>query len=356
MHRVPAQRLPRNIRTMAKTRQLGALQRIYQQGMSAWWYILFALGCIGIGAGLISVFILFNSTTFIWWPIWQAHFVPVIGVCWILLGCWLALNPLLAPAIRVYIYARGIIYQRRRAAPTYWRQVAYFWRSYPIQRGQRLINYRLECDSGLHFVISSHLAELELLGQFLDKVVTRRWLPIYIAVYHRDQPLDFNLLEIDSQGIRIKQQNRLLEWAEVDSLELDKMYLTVHKKDEEVAWATLPIGDIPNATALKRLVSYICQDMVRLQLPEIVTYQRGASVHFGKLSLSKQGIELHDRQEYMPWDAIAGIGVGEDEVIIRKRGVPSEWYAVPLWSVTNVAALRVLISHIVLRLPDYALS
>jgi hypothetical protein len=356
MHRVPAQRLPRNIRTMAESRQLGALQRIYQQGMSAWWHILFALGCIALGAGLIIIFILFNSTTFIWWPVWQARFIPIIGVCWILLGCWLALNPLLAPVTRVYIYAKGIIYQQRSASITYWRQVAYFWRAYPIQRGQRLINYRLECDSGLRFVISSHLTELELLGQFLDKVVTRRWLPIYIAAYHRDQPLDFNLLEVDVEGIRIKQQNRLLEWAEVDSLELDKMYLTVHQKEEAAAWATLPIGDIPNATALKRLVSYIRQDAARRQLPEVIAYQRGATVHFGKLSLSKQGIELYDRQEYIPWSTIAGIGVGEDEVIIRKRGVPSEWYAVPLWSVTNAAALKVLISHIVLRLPNYTFS
>lgn len=355
MHRVPAQRLPRNIHTMAQARQLGALQRIYQQGTSPRWYILLALGCICLGAGLIGIFIVFNATTFSWWPTWQARLVPIVGACWLLLGCWLGLNPFLAPVTRVYIYAKGIIYQQRTTSVTFWRQVAYLWRAHPMEHGQRLISYKLQCDNGLHFVLSSHLAELELLGQFLDKVVTRRWLPIYIAAYHHNQPLDFNLLELDAAGIRLKQQNRLLEWPDVEALKLDKLYLMVYKKDESEAWATLPIGDIPNATALRRLVSYICQDTARRRLPEVIAYQQGDRVHFGKLSLSKQGVELHDTQKSMPWDAIAGIGVGGAEVIIRKRGVPSEWYAIPLWSVTNEAALKVLISHIVLRLPNYAL-
>ena len=85
MHRVPAQQLPRNIHALAETHQLGELQRIYEQGKSAWLYISLALGCVCLGMGLISIFVFFYAATFSWWPVWEAWLMPVIGVCWLLL-------------------------------------------------------------------------------------------------------------------------------------------------------------------------------------------------------------------------------------------------------------------------------
>lgn len=355
MHRVPAQQLPRNIHALAETHQLGELQRIYEQGKSAWLYISLALGCVCLGMGLISIFVFFYAATFSWWPVWEAWLMPVIGVCWLLLGCWLGLTPLFAPRVRVYIYVKGIIYHRRTINVVFWRQVAHFWRAYSVRGEVRLIRYTLECDSGLRIVLNSQLVELELLGQFLDKVVTHRCLPQYIAAYHRGQPLDFALLVVDDEGIRLKQQHRLLVWSELAALELDKKNLTIYRKDMHEAWVTLPFARIPNVSALKRLASYIHQDTIRRQLSEVIAYQQGAMVHFGKLSLSKQGIELHDMQEHVPWSSVASIGVGECEVIIRKQGSDAQWHAIPLWAITDSAALKVLISHIVLRLSSHSL-
>jgi hypothetical protein len=54
-------------------------------------------------------------------------------------------------------------------------------------------------------------------------------------------------------------------------------------------------------------------------------------------------------RETLPWSDIASIGIGENEVIIRRQGYLQEWYAVPLWTIDNAAELKDLLDHIMLH-------
>jgi hypothetical protein len=48
----------------------------------------------------------------------------------------------------------------------------------------------------------------------------------------------------------------------------------------------------------------------------------------------------------LPWNEIASVGVGEHEVIIRRKSRQPEWYTIPLWQVSDAAELKALIDYI----------
>ncbi len=349
MRRVPEQNLPEAIRQRATKQRLGALQRIYVQGHNAWFYCLPGLICILFGSLLPGAFFLYYTNTFSWWPAWQAYLIPAIGVCWLVFGIWLLLTPLFSPRIHAYIFARGLIYQKRKISVIHWNQVETLWKAYKLHGKSKERRYTLQCQGGSTFVLSSQLEEFELLGQFLDKVVKRRWLPAYIMAYYRGEELHFQELLLDKQSLSVRRGGKSLPWPFFDGTKLDETMLSIFAKYEHVLWAVIPAERLPNVEVLHNLLEHILHDLARRSEPQVVAYHAGIPVSFGKLSISQQGITLDNTHECLPWSEVASIGLGESEVIIRRQGTIQEWHAIPLWAITNASALNDLLEHILLN-------
>ncbi len=207
-------------------------------------------------------------------------------------------------------------------------------------------------------MLSSQLEEFEVLGQFLDKAIKQRWLASYISAYYRGQKLDFQEITLDAQGLSInaekpwayiKPEKQWLSWQDFSGSTLDEKALSIYTGEKHSLWARLPIAPLPNVAALHSLLEHILMDQQRSGAPQIVAYQAGVPVHFGKLSISTAGISMDNTRETLPWSDIASIGIGDSEVIIRRQGYIQEWYAVPLWAIDHSAELKELLDHLMLH-------
>jgi hypothetical protein len=67
---------------------------------------------------------------------------------------------------------------------------------------------------------------------------------------------------------------------------------------------------------------------------------------FGALYVNKQGITVNNGKWLLPWSEIASVGIGEHEVMIRRKSRQLEWYTIPLWQVSDAAELKALIDYI----------
>jgi hypothetical protein len=349
MRRVPEQYLPNRIRQHANTHQLGSLQRIYEQGASALFYCLPGLLCILFGSLLIGAFLLYYKSTFSSWPLWQAYMIPAIAGGWYLLGLWLIVTPIFSPRVRAYIFSRGFIYHRRKTEIRRWQQVEVFWKECKAYHRAKERRYTLKCEDGSLFVLSSQLEEFKLLEQFLDKVIKHHWLAIYISAYYHEEQLDFQEIMLDAQGLSINAEGKRLSWYGFSGTKLDETTFSIYAGREHRLWAELPIARLPNVDLLQNLLEHIQMDMMRQNAPQVTAYLTGAPVNFGKLSINQQGITLDNVYEILPWSEVASIGIGENEVIIRRQGTGQEWYAVPLWTIDNAIELKDLLEYIILH-------
>lgn len=348
MRRIAARKLPAKIRQYAEQQQLGSLQRIYEWGAGGTYFVLGAF-CFLLGLVLIAAFYYFYELVFSWWPLWQAIPVLLIGVCWIVLGVWLLLTPLITPHTRLYIYSKGLLYAKRQPEVIHWKQVEKFWKEHQSSTRTHRTRYTVQRDDAQTFAFNSYQDELILLENFLDDVIIRRKFPQYITCYHLRKAIDLQTLVLDSQGLQIKQPRRLLPWQDFERIICTEQVLKIYKKNEEHVWASLALAHIPNAAVCQKLITYIQQDIARLQLPQVIAYNTGQTVSFGPLSLSKQGINLHTLQKLLTWNEVAGIGVGENEVIIRHKKTGNAWYALPIWTIEHQPELKELLAHILLN-------
>jgi hypothetical protein len=358
MRRVPEQYLPKAIRQQADIYKLGSLQRIYEQGISALFYILPALVCLLLGGLLTGVFMLYYNSTFKSWPSWQTYMIPALAIGWYLLGSWLFLTSIFSPRVRAYIFSRGFIYHRRKTEIERWQQVEVFWKETSAHNKVKERRYTLKCADGAIFVLSSQLEEFELLAQFLDKAIKHRWLANYISAYYHGEKLDFQEIALDAQGlyinsekqwVYIKPEKQWLPWQDFSGSKLDETTLSIYAGEKHRLWMQLPAAQIPNVEALQSLLDHIQIDLARSCAPHITAYLAGAVVNFGKLSISPEGVILDSVRETLPWSDIASIGIGDNEVIIRRQGYIREWYAVPLWTIDNATELKDLLDHIILH-------
>ncbi|HEX4206032.1 MAG TPA: DUF6585 family protein [Ktedonobacteraceae bacterium] len=270
MRRIPVGKLPPKISQYAAQQQLGVLQRIYEWG-AGWLSIVLSMLCFLLSGLLIAGYLYYSTIPTFLLPLWQTDAILFISGCWLLLGAWLLLTPAFTPLTRLYIFSKGLLYYKRKAEVIHWQQIAQFWKEEKGTGKFPRIRYTLQRDDGKTFTITSHLAELTLLGDFLDHTMTRR------------------------QSTQ--------------------------------------------------------QDLTREQMPQLSAYDNGQVVPFGALSLGKQGIFLYQQhvQMVLAWNEVASIGVGEHEVIIRRKCTQHEWYVLPIWAVAHTEELKALVNHIVLH-------
>ena len=301
-----------------------------------------------IGCLILLFFFITYDTLFSWWPILQAALIPLVGVAWLTLGAWLLLASYIAPRLSVFVYTEGLIYTKGRAEAILWSQMERIWKDVSIV-GKDVVwrSCTIRRSDDALFVFTNELLDLAALGMRLEAEVTQRLLPRAMASYRAGGPVVFDEIAISARGIGVKPGRKLLTWDEFERLDLDEKEVSIYKKGEASVWATVKAARVPNIAVLKALMLSIKRETYYRQMPHIIAYNAGLAVSFGALSIGVQGIDIDNGKNMLPWSDIAGIGVGEDEVIIkRKSSERIEWYALPLWTISNVTALEELVEYI----------
>jgi hypothetical protein len=276
--------------------------------------------------------------------------IPLVGVTWLILAAWIFLTPYIYPRLHIFVYRDGLIYARGKAEVLRWNQMERVWKDLDVGRkGPYTRSYTVRRSDNMLFVFTSELKNVEALGRLIEIEITRRLLPRALASYQAGGPVVFDEIVISPRGIGIKPGRKLLLWDEFERLSIDEKKVALYEKGMDAAWAVLKVASIPNVEVLKELIIHIQRELLLGQLPQIVDYNAGKIVTFGALQVSMQGIAIDNGKLLLPWNEIASIGVGECEVMFRRKDELSEWYALPLWKVTDIVDLKELISYILRR-------
>jgi hypothetical protein len=299
MRRRSNKRIARAMRKLADMCHLGNFQRAYILGGGAGRYLVIGFFCLLIGLSLLAAFYLWYDSIFFWWPFWQMALIPGLGLCWFLISCWLLISALFVRRQRTYIFIKGLIYHWRGLPRVLrWNQIERIEQRDPVRHNPTIFAFYF--DEGTSLILPADLPGTRALYHFLEDLLKLR----AEADYMDQQPT----LPIETP-LLFPQQDRQ----------------PTKDSPQPPSTATPPHAVIP--------------------CPSAVEFEQGYTLAFGALKISKRGIEFPGRSGLLPWQEIAGIGIGKNALIIRRY--PSEWHAIPLWTLSDISALKDLIAYIV---------
>ncbi len=345
-----AQQIPARVQACAVEHQLGMPRILYETGKASRLHMLLGPGALVAGCAIVGGYNFLYNDVFSWWPTWQALLVLLVGVAWLMVGIWIILTPLVSPRVHVYLCPNGLIYSRRRLAVIRWNAITRLWKYVTITKKNAIsYAYTIQRDDGAQFVLKKELPYVERLGGFLEREVARQLLPHAIANYVKGVAQDYGAITVTRTGIEVRQERRVLPWSEVEGINVDKATVSILRKGDSWDWTTLSIARVPNVSVLKGLVEHVMQRTFVSRVPEITAYEAGFSVFFGKLGINKAGISLNNGEEMLPWGEVASVGVGESEVMIRRKGPLGQWYTFPIWMISDAPALKELVDYVMSR-------
>jgi len=345
--------VPPEIASIAAIYQLGQPQNFYEPTKPSILYHATGLSAIVMGCLIIIFFFMTYATLIGWLMAWQVVLIPLVGLTWFLFGIVIIFSPYSAPRMQVYVCGEGLICCQKTTEIVRWNQIERLWQNIRIDRkGQKDCFYTIRRNDETFFTFTSELQNVEELAKRLEEELMRYLFPRAVAAYQAGQLLAFDEIVVSRHDIRLREDRRSLPWNQFAKLTNDARTLSLYKKNEPHPWATLKARDIPNIPILQAITDYIQDTRKGRTLPQLIAYKAGSTIHFGRLSLNWQGIEVDNGKERFRWNEIASIGVGENELILRKEGKDAGWYTVPLWMLRDVVALKELLACIVWAKPS----
>ncbi|GAC1435402.1 MAG: hypothetical protein NVS4B1_30620 [Ktedonobacteraceae bacterium] len=305
--------------------------------------------CIVVGVLIIGAFLLFSQILFTWWLWWQADFIPLIGVIWIVSGLWFTLTPLLTRRVRVAVCPKGLIYIRQKAEAIPWDAMNSFWKDVQTDdKANPAYTYKVRCKDDSTFLFTQEIGSVEQLGQLIERTVAQQLLPQVIATYEKGTFVAFNEIAVDRRGICVMHKDVPLLWDDVEHVGINQTVISIYKKGEYWDWATLPVAHITNVAVLKQLIAYARKKHDTGPLRRMIAaYNAGFPLHFGSITLSQRGVDYG--KNTLSWSEIGGIGIGEQEVMIKKPSSiwgQDAWEIFPMHTITDVSLLKGLVDYV----------
>lgn len=344
------QREPKAIRRTATTYKLGELQAVYRLRKQSLLEALLGPFAILVGCAILGYFFSAYADTFRWWPTWEMLLIPLLAACWILVGIWVILAALIVRRSRIFVYTDGLISSRMRATVVPWRELEGVWKDIKHDKDGVRLSYLLQYSDGTFLHLRENIIGIAKLGDSLEEASVRRFLQKAITTYNAGASILFDEISINALGIGCKQEHKMLPWKKVARVSIDDTLISISKIDEVEDWATLRVADIPNVAVLQGLIAYALSHLPHIRLADtLALYKSEQAIDFGSLYVSQQGVFVQQSQMLLPWSEIASIGVGTNEIIIRRSNSSSsvmDWHVIPLATVSNVPLLRDLVAYL----------
>ncbi len=348
----PSQQLPPALRGIRGVQpllaKLGMPDKVYTSAKVP--LLAQALGpfCVLVGVLIIGSFLLYMQILFNWWLWWQAAFIPLVGILWIIVGLWFALAPLFRRKVRVAVCPHGLLYIGRKKEAILWDTITTFWKDVQTDnKGHTSYKCKVQCRNDSIFLFQA-IDVVEQLGQRIEHEVVQHLLPDAVALYDRGMIVPFNEIAVDRQGLRVKHRGAPLLWDDVEHVGINQQVMSIYKKGEYWDWVTLPVADIPNAAVLRRLIAYARQEHDKAPLLRMIAaYNSGFSIHFGSITISRRGVDIGNKT--LSWSEISSIGVGEHEVMIKRPSSvwgQDEWEVFPMRTITDAPLLKGLVDYV----------
>lgn len=353
MQPLPDQQISSRMKRLAFKHQLGEPQVVYTSRDAPSVSRLFAISSLFISCLIIGLFLYFFTYTNLLnsWSFWQIALILIVGAAWLAIGVWIIFTSLRSRKPSVVVCSEGLMYTRGKRHIIRWEEIMEFWKDIKADREATSSHtYMLRLLDDTTWTFTDDLVNVEELGAIVEDEVMSHLLPRASAAYLAGKPVTFGALILGQWGMSVQSEQegwRILPWALVQRLHLDETSLSLYKIGEFWAWATLVVSSLPNVGTLKRLAELVLLEHDPNTLSRLIEqYRAGVPVAFGRLRLHLRGVDIIDDKTFIPWNEVAGIGIGESEVIIRRKGESGRWYAIPLALVSNASLLKDFIDYL----------
>jgi hypothetical protein len=351
--------IPQKVYACAHAHRLGVPRIIYEPRHASHFYLLLSSFAFIVSATIIGAYAFLYEQIFSGWPVWQCWMVIGIGIAWFCIGLWMLMEPMVSTQIRIFLCPKGLIYIKHSYEVIRWDGIIQLSKEITLGRKTGLLcRYTILRDDGKTFLLENDLPHLDRLGGFMEREITRNLLPKVITAYDAGETPTFANFIITSQGIIARREQQRLSWYEFERVSIDETTISIYRLGDVWAWATLNISDFPNVWIFKGLLEYATKN-ARIPSPQPLStvvqikekpshlraYDAGNAISFGPLSVSLDGVNIHNDAILLPWEEIASFGVGEHEVIIKRIGSTNQWYTLPIWTISDVTRLKQLIDY-----------
>lgn len=351
--------IPQKVSMCAQEHKLGVPRIIYESGNTSHLYPILSSCAFVISAAIIGAYAFLYEQIFSWWPSWQSWMVVGIGLAWFCIGLWMLMEPIVSSHVRIFLCPKGLIYHKHNYEVIRWDGIIQLSKELTLDHKATLLSrYKILRDDGKTFLLESDLPHLDRLGGFMEREITRHLLPRFITAYEAGETPTFADVVVTSQGLIAQRAQQPLSWYEFERVSIDETTISIYRLGDVWAWVTLNISDFPNVWIFKGLLEYATK---RARVPsarplatgtqteekpsQIQAYDAGMAISFGPLSISLDGISIHNNATLLPWEEIASFGIGEHEVIIKRIGTTSQWYTLPIWTISDATRLKQLVDY-----------
>ncbi len=356
MVQAPLQRqFPRSIQRTLQTSQLGSPQAVFVARPVGASLSLPGLLCVLFGLLLAGVFVyLYIATDLLSvWLLWQIILIPLIALAWCIIGGSLMISTRKTRSSMVIVCSNGLLYQRDTPATMLWDEIGAFWQATESNQGGDIAHfYTIRAVNGNTWTLTEELADLQKLGAAIENEVSRRLTSRIFATYRAGQLVDFDSITITQQGIQLREGERRLPWSDIQRIHVDRSTVSIYKRGDFWDWAIIPVSAVANVAIFKQLVEEILAERDRNPLANALAhFHAGHLLTFGQLHLNTDGVALPERHLFIPWNDVAAIGIGEQEIIIKRSNPISSidgWHTIPLRMVSDIALLENLLNAVMI--------
>jgi hypothetical protein len=351
--------IPQKVYACAHAHRLGVPRIIYEARHDSHIYLILSSFAFIVSAAIIGAYAFLYEQIFSQWPLWQCWMVIGIGIAWFCIGLWMLLEPMVSAQVRVFLCPKGLIYASHNYEVIRWDGILQISKELTLGgKATLLCRYRILRDDGKTFLLENDLPHLDRLGGFMEREITRNLLPQVITAYEAGENLTFANFMVTTQGIIARREQQHLSWYEFGHVSIDETTLSIYRLGDGWAWMTLNISDFPNVWIFKELLDYATKNaripssrplstvvQIEAKPAHLRAYDAGHAVSFGPLSISLDGVSIHNDATLLPWEEIASVGIGEREVIIKRFGTNTQWYTLPTWTITDIPRLKQLVDY-----------
>jgi hypothetical protein len=278
------------------------------------------------------------------------------GVIWIAACLLPAIVSLTRRISHIGVYTGGLIVLKGdQTFAARWDQIEKFWKIVSIGRSADSTDtyeYKIQLADGTSYRFTDNLSpSVSQLGRHIEQEITRLLLPTAIARCESGGQMSWDGgLQVSRSQVSVDEgsDHRLLPLNDVEVVSLDEEQLTILRTDQKQPWYKRRVSTIANVAVFKGLLDHLIQQRVRSQLPPVIaTYQAGTPIVFGRVTLTRHGIEVDQAKKRLSWPDVSTIEVTDQQVrICSRRDTIFTWRRLDRQKVPNAVMLQELTAYL----------
>lgn len=177
----------------------------------------------------------------------------------------LAITYILNQNKRLFLYEEGFIYSNQTSQAIRYEDITAVWEEITVNKINGIkatTNYRytiLSKNQVKPLVLDNNFADIKEAFEYIRANVIKYQLPIAEARYNRGESIEFGVLAINQEGLKIR--DKKISWEEITGVKIANGSLII-KFNKNKDWVE-PVNRIPNLVLFLMLINEIIDERIR---------------------------------------------------------------------------------------------